>query len=212
MMEMEPMVETLEPMDAIANKPPTIYTESDIQIIDGAIPSIILGNIRKEIREKGFNYGWPSNRNKEYFHWNTWFGGKNRESRKDVTNQLTGDVLTLWSLLQSDYLQNTPVPIRVYANGYTYGTEGYIHTDSDKKNDKTILIYMNKIWDRDWAGETMFFQGDTILKAVLPKCGRIVIFPSALEHCARSVSRICPELRTILVYKARREKHDTELS
>ena len=73
----------------------------------------------------------------------------------------------------------------------------------------TYLIYVNEQWDRDWAGETVFFDGHNILKAVLPKWNRLVIFPSAMDHCARSVSRICSKLRVILVYKSKVEKSES---
>jgi Rps23 Pro-64 3,4-dihydroxylase Tpa1-like proline 4-hydroxylase len=99
-------------------------------------------------------------------------------------------------------------PIRAYANAYTFGTEGYIHTDSTIATDMTYLIYLNEEWDRDWAGETLFFNGDTILKAALPKWNRLVIFPSKMDHCARSVSRICSKLRTILVFKSKVDKNN----
>lgn len=224
---MEPMeiaMEMMEPMGVIANKrkkkkhrnlcdvsPPIIthYTEDDIRIIDDAIPVPLLEGALNQINEQGFTFGWHSNRNKEFSHWNTWFAGKNSKNRNDITKMLNGDVATIWSLIQYQYAGDVSIPIRVYANGYTFGTEGYIHTDSKHYDDLTFLLYMNEHWDRDWAGETMFFNGEEVIKAVLPKWNRLVIFPAKMEHCARSVSRICSKLRMILVYKARREQdHD----
>jgi hypothetical protein len=59
------------------------------------------------------------------------------------------------------------------------------------------------MWDTGWAGETVILdgvQGD-IIKAVLPKHGRVLIFDSKLWHGARPVTRACPVLREVLVFK-----------
>jgi hypothetical protein len=92
-------------------------------------------------------------------------------------------------------------------NAYTYGTEGYFHTDSARDDDRTAIIYMVDQWDPDWAGETAFLdaQGD-LWKSVLPRRNRAIIFPSNIQHVARSVSRKCVALRKTLIFKTRRPR------
>lgn len=100
--------------------------------------------------------------------------------------------------------------VRCYANGYTYGTDGYFHRDSQREDEFTAVLYMNDEWNPNWAGETVFLDdaGD-IQKAVLPKRNRLVVFPSDIKHAGRGVSRQCMVLRKVLVFKARMPRNDT---
>jgi hypothetical protein len=45
-------------------------------------------------------------------------------------------------------------------------------------------------------------DGSEIVKSILPKWRRVVSFPSAVLHVGRSVSRMCPVARVVLVFKA----------
>lgn len=86
-------------------------------------------------------------------------------------------------------------------NAHTYGLEGYPHTDSVRLCDKTIVVYMNPTWRREWGGETMIYDGCKIVHAELPKENCAIEFPGSAWHVARGVTRICPELRVTLVFK-----------
>src|SRR5258707_1275606 len=88
------------------------------------------------------------------------------------------------------------VLIRCYLNGYTYGTDGYFHSDSNRADEHTVIVFMNDEWEPDWAGETVFLdeRGD-IVRSVLPKRNRAIIFAARLRHAGRGVSRKCVELR-----------------
>ena len=63
---------------------------------------------------------------------------------------------------------------------------------------------MNQNWRREWGGDTVIYDGDTIVQSSLPRFNRAVIFPGNQWHCARSVSRTCPELRRTLMFKCAR--------
>jgi SM-20-related protein len=189
-----------------------MYTENDIKVIDNAFPEQMLKGVLAEVNRKGFSFGWASNKNKNLYHWNRMFAGRHLENRVDITNELNQDIASIWSLILYQYINDpNAYPVRAYSNGYTFGTEGAIHNDSTIETDKTCLIYINEEWNRDWAGETLFFNDYDIVKAVLPKWNRLVIFPSKMEHAARSVSKICPKLRTIFVFKSavRNESSET---
>jgi SM-20-related protein len=97
---------------------------------------------------------------------------------------------------------------KIYANGHTYGCEGYLHTDFFEEGDRinsyvTAVLFAHKNWDPDWAGELSFFdtQSRNIGKAILPTPNRLVIFPAHVNHVARSPSRACPLLRVSIVLK-----------
>jgi hypothetical protein len=102
--------------------------------------------------------------------------------------------------------------MRSYFNGYTYGTEGYLHRDQnlpvDNYAQETILVYCNSEWKPDWAGETQFFSEDRkeIVYSTLPWPNKIICFDSSIPHVARSVSRSYFGLRTILAFKTTRYK------
>lgn len=108
-------------------------------------------------------------------------------------------VWDIWTKINFD--QDRSI-VRAYVNAYTYGTEGSIHTDSDRDDSKTHLIYINPSWKPEWAGETVFFVNNEIFRAILPKPGRMVEFPGNIPHDARSVSRLSNVLRKVLVYKS----------
>ena len=48
---------------------------------------------------------------------------------------------------------------------------------------------------------TVVFQDNEIIHSVLPKFGRVFMFDSNMLHAARPVSRVCSDLRAVLVFK-----------
>lgn len=88
----------------------------------------------------------------------------------------------------------------------TFGAEGFPHYDIDdqerRRNHGLVLIYCNPEWKIEWAGETVFFDdAGEIASAIIPKPGRVVIVRGDRKHVGRSVSRICPYDRRVLVFK-----------
>ena len=104
-------------------------------------------------------------------------------------------------------------PVRLYEcmlSANTFGTEGRLHQDIAQEDDRrdhiTVLVYCNREWNVAWAGETLFFdENNEIASAVMPKPGRVVVAEGDPPHAGRSVSRICPTDRRVLVFKLFRE-------
>ena len=100
-------------------------------------------------------------------------------------------------------------PVRLYEcmlSANAFGNEGRVHQDitDEARREKhyTALVYLNREWKAEWAGETVFFDADNeISGAVLPRPGRVVIAARDAPHAGRSVSRICPTDRRVLVFK-----------
>ncbi len=100
-------------------------------------------------------------------------------------------------------------PVRLYEcmlSANTFGTEGRVHQDiadeSERPNHITVLVYCNKEWNLAWAGETVFFDANNeITAAVMPKPGRVIVADGDPPHVGRSVSRVCPTDRRVLVFK-----------
>lgn len=98
----------------------------------------------------------------------------------------------------------------------TFGTEGNPHFDFRNRKvvpaHYTILVYCSPKWDVTWAGETLFFDdAGEITGGVMPKPGRIAVMRGDPYHVGRSVSRICPSDRRVLVFKAWDETQLKEL-
>ncbi|UKB84722.1 2OG-Fe(II) oxygenase [Chryseobacterium sp. MEBOG06] len=83
-----------------------------------------------------------------------------------------------------------------------YGDVEFPHYDCpiDRK-DITVLLYVNNKWDYKWGGETLFYESHDSKAAVLPKPGRLVIFPGNIEHLGGVPTRICKASRFSLALK-----------
>jgi hypothetical protein len=93
---------------------------------------------------------------------------------------------------------------RAYCNAISYGDMLYPHRDNrdTSSRDLTALLFVADTWEKDWGGETIFFDdaGDSLF-AVWPRPGRLVLFRSTIEHRAGTPSRICPRTRLTLALK-----------
>lgn len=163
--------------------------------------------------QSGLTYGWPSTHDKKDFgHWNKLVLKSAKHYLIDNTHlqfmRKHPEVQTIWNIIQSKIGRRKL--LRVYINGYTYGTDAYIHKDDGWVNEtygdgtlsESVVVYLNETWDPDWSGETIVLGDDgEIEKSVLPKRNRVFAFDGNRPHGARPLSRSCPELRKVLVFK-----------
>lgn len=164
------------------------------------------------VRSPIWQYGWKSNRTKDRFcYWHSHFAGseEGRSSCEDELQQepLLAPIFKLWKTLENVVLRGHE-PLRVYANAHTYGVEGSVHIDhDDKENYFSTVYYAHTAWDRNWAGDTVFYaeDGENIIRSIYPKPGRAITFPGCIPHCARAPSRDCAELRISVVIKTQRK-------
>ena len=178
-----------------------------IKVYDDLVTSSMIEAVLDLVRAKGFRYGWQSKGDIPFGYWNLALSGAGTDlhNRKDISAELPPAIKKVWDKIQPAAFGKDTVLVRAYCNAHTYGTEGYVHKDSNFKEDLTAVIYLNRTWKPDWAGETVLFEKNEIIKAVVPKWKRLLIFPSNIKHAARGVSRFCPEARTVLVFKARKK-------
>lgn len=184
----------------------------------------LLKTITRRYVDNGLKFGWKSNVNLkgDFGHWNNNILNNskiepydhadmpyinNHKELKQIWNSICG-VIGQRSLL------------RVYINGYTYGTDAYAHYDDswikkkfgDDSMSETAILYLNESWDIDWAGETVIYDDNReIESSILPKFGRLLVFDSNKLHAARPLSRMCPTLRTVLVFKTLDPNFNSEL-
>jgi SM-20-related protein len=92
---------------------------------------------------------------------------------------------------------------RVYASANPYGTVHESHKDNPfiPIGGITVMYYLNSFWDLNFAGETVFIDNGEIIKSIIPKPGRVIVFDGNIEHCAREVRRDVNDLRMVLTFK-----------
>jgi SM-20-related protein len=186
--------------------------KENIIVLDDFLPHIMYDILTQFVSREPLAYGSRSNfKTDPHGHWSRDFVAAGPHNLADVSSMLAGNetfapLHAAWEFLRDTRLTSS-VLIRCYLNGYTYGTDGYFHTDAQRPDEYTTILYMNDYWEPDWAGETVFLgEGCDIISAVLPRHNRVVIFPSNVQHAGRAVSRKCMVLRKTLVFKARKRR------
>jgi len=186
-----------------------------IKIIELIKAEKLLEQVVKTYVNTGLKYGWKSSNGKsyDYGHWNKQILKSNKNLVLDFTcspyikkNPL---IDSIWQSILPNIEERAL--LRCYINGYTYGTDAYFHTDDnwiaekygDNTRSETIIVYINPEWHYDWGGETVILNeaATDIVASILPKLGRVLIFDSNRLHSARPVTRACPVLRSVLVFK-----------
>ena len=176
------------------------YTHA-IKQIDNCFPYDLADKLNLLITNGDWHYGWRSNPALGFGHWNKDFANVNILNGVDVENKLEHPELQeAWNYLKVNHFPNATL-VRCYANSHTFGVEGYPHTDSLRLCDYTAVVYLNKLWWREWSGETIIYNGNQIEHAEIPAFNKVLIFPGSQWHVAKAPSRICPELRITLMFK-----------
>lgn len=183
-----------------------------MEVIDNVLPEEMFNSLLQSYHNPSMNYGWKSNQTTDpHGHWNLSMGRiTETKNLADIYGDLDPHMKIIWDTLKMriPHIQLN-VLIRCYMNGGTYGVEGYYHTDSDRVDETTIVIYLTNEWKLDWGGETNLVMGGEIVKSVIPKRNRAFLFDSHMLHCARGVTRTCYELRKTLMFKSRKPRSAT---
>jgi len=161
---------------------------------------------------RGLSFGWKSNQKKDYDygHWNNLILPHSDHFVFDhgvlPFIERHPNVKSIWNELQK-YI-GPKCLIRAYVNAYTFGTDAYFHRDDPRMSDgkrvvtKTAIVYLNDVWKSDWGGETTILDNNGEIEySVFPKKNRVLFFNANLSHSARPLSRNCPILRAVLVFK-----------
>lgn len=179
-------------------------------VLDDFVPTMLQLKLSALMEMNIWRYGWKAaDTQTNHFFWHSHFAGDNDDGGEvnceaELHDRaLVAPVLELWRLIQQS-IGKGHVPVRVYANGHTFGGDGHVHTDARTEGHYTSLYYAHPHWETNWGGETLFFNAkkDTILHAAYPKPGRLVHFSGTIPHAARSPARDCPALRSVIVIKS----------
>jgi SM-20-related protein len=139
-------------------------------------------------------------------HWSIQFAGKDNCCNKnyDCEYELTGIIKEIWETIKPMYFQGHTL-VRCYANAITQGIDQRLHTDDTVDGSKTFVLYVNKVWTVDWAGETIVWDREKrqIVGSYLPKFNSCLVIPGNCWHGVRPVSAYCDTLRMTLMFKTR---------
>ena len=191
-----------------------MLTGQNVEVLDDLLPADMKTSLPEAISwmPMYFLNRWERFKSHELdMHWYYPIAFSDESYTADVEPQLAvmddnlQPVARCWELIKATHAE----PVRLYEcmlSANTFGTEGRLHQDigvADKRrHHRTALVYCNKEWNLNWAGETLVFDEDgEISAAVLPKPGRVMKIAGDPAHVGRSVGRICPTDRRVLVFK-----------
>jgi Rps23 Pro-64 3,4-dihydroxylase Tpa1-like proline 4-hydroxylase len=128
------------------------------------------------------------------------------DSEKE-NDQLSGVFLNLWNEIAPHVNQKARVH-RCYVNAHTYGVEDAIHED-DKglESGLTVIVYLCRTWYPEWFGQTVFWEhldrmnSNDIVRSVIPKRNRFLIFDKRIPHCVSPLSRRFSGVRLTCMFK-----------
>ena len=106
--------------------------------------------------------------------------------------------------------------LRVYANGQTYGLSGGYHQDitapipTNESAYKTLLYYVNPIWESEWGGSTLFKQNEEVYTQPFI-FNNAILFDSTIYHVGLEPTRHCKDLRVTVAFKLRDMSNTQEI-
>lgn len=166
-----------------------------VTVHDGLVSAAMVSELFDAIHQPVYHFGQKSNPEDPF---GFWIANIPREL-------IDGDnpIAALWRLVDTQIAHGQCDIERMYVNAYTYGDCPTIHVDSHEPGHYTVLYYANEEWDIKWSGETVFYNAerDEIIKAVVPRPGRISVFDGRVPHVAREPNRIAPVVRYTIAIK-----------
>jgi SM-20-related protein len=169
----------------------------EIDVIDGAVPAELVQILDELVRMPIWKHGVKSSANDAV----PFFYASFADS-EPALEKFSGELYALW-LLAKNHLKAPQIMRLAYANGQTYGQSGEVHTDCEDAGHKTVVYYANAYWQSNWQGETLFYNKERteIIRAVVPKPGRLIVFDSNIPHAGRDPARLCPIMRATITFK-----------
>jgi len=188
----------------------------NIHVLDNFYPDANINAIMKI----PLNYDWQFGRadDNKSFYWYMQICGANyaKDKSKNIVYSefKIKEVEYLWDIFSKKFGVRLEDLEACYFNGLTHGNEAYTHVDFYKPGSTTCILYVCEAWNSYWSGETIFLDGEwslnpsdsvfykhDIIKSVLPKTNRIVLFDGNIMHAVRPLSKSFTGLRTTLMFK-----------
>jgi SM-20-related protein len=185
------------------------FSENDICVVDEVVTAEEQQRIGCLLKSSIWRFGWPIN--DAYFSrpcWHSFIVGSRRVERQSSEDELRSHpewavLHDIWMRVKAIHMPQATL-LGVYANGQTFGQDSPIHRDNrPSETGKTVVLFCNEHWATCWGGELVFYdhQKQYIIKSILPKPGRAVIFNGHVPHSARSPAVNCDQLRVTIAFK-----------
>jgi len=126
-------------------------------------------------------------------------------------NKFPKDIIAsspVWNTLKG-FIEKTFKPSQIFLHeSYILvsqsGDVHYYHKDgAPQYNGRSIttITYLNKEWNINWAGETLFEKDGNLIAGCIPKYGKTILFDHDISHTTRPPAINCLERRFVLVNK-----------
>jgi Rps23 Pro-64 3,4-dihydroxylase Tpa1-like proline 4-hydroxylase len=187
-----------------------------IQVVDNFYPADLI----QDLDVKSDTYPWTFSRSdsNEDVYWTVQIYGDYYYKTKNLKeeNFTKNEVKMLWDYFSSKFKVGFEHLGSCYLNGLTHGIEAHAHIDESSTGHTTVIFYLCDGWNLHWGGETVFFNkefvkdptdesyyNNEIIKSVLPRNNRMVLFDSHITHAVRPISITYKGLRKTLMFKLR---------
>jgi SM-20-related protein len=180
-----------------------------IYVVDGFLTEAEEVEVNAQLKGAVWRYNWPNYEALPFIRpcWHVFIAGKGRPLGQSSLEELNGNqpwcfLNGVWERFLKLHTFKTTL-LGVYANGQTFGQDTIIHRDNKVHPGLTVIIFCNEYWPTSWGGELVFYDDakEHIVRAVLPKSRRAVIFDGRIPHAARSPSIKCDQVRMTLAFK-----------
>jgi len=186
-----------------------------IEVYDNFFEPTDLSNLLALIAGVRWQHGWKSSRElPNYVQFNADFTHTSARYNEDAASKIAPDIaptlLRAWDVIQTKAIRERHALLRCYANLSRYGIDGMPHRDTPQENDThlTCLLYcVRGAWPLEWGGETVICRNHDIIRSVIPRENRLLLFTSSVLHIARGVTRVCFEERVTLMWKSKPTTH-----
>jgi len=159
-------------------------------VYDNILPINVAKRIDDEINNLRWSYNYFSTKVTKQPHWNILFGNNKSHIYNPIFNAVCDRVKDHVKLKLK----------RVYVSAHTYGIEPPIHKDDGYY---TIIYYPKLNWESHWLGGTALWNDDRVdIDKYCNYVGnRAFIFKAETYHQAMPVSKLCYELRSVIILK-----------
>jgi SM-20-related protein len=191
---------------ALGDRVNASVTDGNIHVLDDRVPDALYEQLLVLSENLRWRFGKTTSGNTQTRYWHHDIGTGQKTNADDIAHHVRSHRLPVFGEFLDWLLGVVPADtrtLRFYFNAHTYGTDGWPHTDTDRMNELTTVLYLTRNWDDGWAGETVVFDRDArdVEVAALPRRNRLVVFPSDRRHGPRPLSRAYNGLRVVLVVR-----------
>ncbi|MBV6827264.1 2OG-Fe(II) oxygenase [Pseudomonas sp. PD9R] len=183
--------------------------DNEIFVVDNFLTREEEERINLNLKGAIWRYNWPNYEQLPFIRpcWHVFIAGRGRPDRQSCAQELVNNepwcfLSGFWERISKLHDLNTTL-LGVYANGQTFGQDTIIHRDNKTHPGLSVIVFCNEHWPTSWGGELVFYDDkkENIIKSVLPKSRRVVIFDGRIPHAARSPSVKCDQVRMTLAFK-----------